>query len=187
MTAPGPDRLARWRAHQARVGTVGSGANTQPTPLNPQKSAIVGSVGSVGSENESNSKRAPDAWLAGIARRVRAALAEGATCEAEADGGFLLIRPNGKHLTIRPPTVTELEGAGLLPPPLRDRLRAQHRPPCWSDAEDRPEPGDRVSVLPRLPCGAWCWSADLRGCWAARMLVVALTRRGTGVAGRSAE
>lgn len=157
MTAPGPDRLARWRAHQARVGTVGSGANTQPTPPNPQKSEIVGSVGGVGSENERNRKSTRDAWLAGIARRVRAALAEGATCEAETDGGFLLIRPNGKHFTIRPPTVTELEGAGLLPPLLRDRLRAQHRPPCWSDPEDRPEPGDRCA------CGGRRWWSERIG------------------------
>ncbi len=43
-----------------------------------------------------------------------------------------------------------------------------------------------VSVISRLPCGTRRRSADLRGCWAARMSVAALTRRGKGVAGRSA-
>jgi hypothetical protein len=64
---------------------------------------------------------------------------------------------------------------------LRD-LRSPH-----PDGPLRPDFDLGVSVLPRLPCSGWCWSADLRGCWAARMSVVALMRRGTGVAGRSAE
>ena len=46
--------------------------------------------------------------------------------------------------------------------------------------------GISVSVIHRLPCGGRCCSADLRGCWAARMSVAALTRRGMGVARRSA-
>jgi hypothetical protein len=57
----------------------------------------------------------PDAWLAGIAKALRAAQADGAVPVTDDDGWLVLIRPDGRRTTAAPGTVEQLAQAGLLP------------------------------------------------------------------------
>jgi hypothetical protein len=56
-----------------------------------------------------------DGWLASIARSIRAALADVAVRVADEDGWLVLIRPDGRRLTVAPGIIPQIIAAGLLP------------------------------------------------------------------------
>lgn len=102
-----------------------------------------------------------DRWLDKLSRHILAALADGAEREIDPDGWLLLIRPDGGRLVVAPHIVAELDAAGLLPALPREAARSTYaacaRPPCWSDAEDTPKPGDRCA------CGGRRWWSERTG------------------------
>jgi hypothetical protein len=57
---------------------------------------------------------APDAWLADIARSIGSALKAGAVRIADPAGCLVLVRPDGRHLTVSARIVEQLVEAGLL-------------------------------------------------------------------------
>jgi hypothetical protein len=104
---PPPDVLAelrRWRADVAHLLALRA-AVAAPPPVPPPPSA----------PSPAPSPPEPVGWLASIARSIRAALADGAIRVADAAGFLVLVRPDGRHLTVAPSTVAELAAAGLLP------------------------------------------------------------------------
>jgi hypothetical protein len=82
---------------------------------------------------------APDPWLTSVAGSIRAALADGATRIADEAGLLVLVRPDGRHLTVAPHTVEQLAEAGLLPP----------LPGAAPEAAEPEEPDDPVEFAER--------------------------------------
>jgi hypothetical protein len=107
--------LRRWRedvAHLLALRAACAGPPTE-TPASPSAARTPARAQTAG----------PDAWLASIARSIRAALADGAVVATDADGWLILIRPDGRRLTVSPTTVEQLRAAELLPD-LPDAVRA---------------------------------------------------------------
>jgi hypothetical protein len=92
---------------------------------------------------------APDAWLAGIARSVRAALADGAVPVADEDGWLVLVRPDGRRVAVTPHVAAQLAEAGLLPA-LPDAV-------AEPDGDDPNADAERAAIQgepPLLPMGS---------------------------------
>jgi hypothetical protein len=87
--------LRRWRddvAHLLALRAAAGGQSAEPPP-SPE----------------------PDVWLAGIARSIRSALADGAVRVTDSEGWLVLVRPDGRRVAVTPHVAAQLAEAGLLP------------------------------------------------------------------------
>jgi hypothetical protein len=115
----------------------------------------------------------PDPWLRSIAGSVARALAEGAGRERDPGGYLVLVRLDGRRMTVAPHIVASLAEAGLLPPlPQAQEVDPSQtrRPPSWSDAADLPQPGEWCSCCSRFTRAGGRWWREAEAplgwrCW----------------------